>query len=143
MNINEVKELIKLMNDNNLSVLEMSEEGKIIKLAKNCFCEKEVVKSTEVQELREVKEVVKDEEVSEGVDYITSPMVGVFYSAASPDSKPFVKVGSKVKKGDVICIVEAMKLLNEILAERDGEITDVYVNNEEVVEFGQKLFQMR
>ena len=143
MNINEVKELIAIMNENNLSILEISEEGKKIKLAKNYFNENEI-RSTVPHKVNEVKDAVKEKgEIPENCTYVTSPMVGVFYSAASPDSEPFVKVGSKVKKGDVICIVEAMKLLNEIIAEKDGEITDVYVNNETVVEFGQKLFQMR
>ena len=151
MNINEVKELINIMNENNLSLLEISEEGKRIKLAKNCFSDNEV-RNAAPQIIQEVKsgtkeaamEVVKDASANtDNAYYVTSPMVGVFYSSASPASEPFVKVGSKVKKGDVICIIEAMKLLNEILAEKDGEITDIYVSNETVVEFGQRLFQMR
>ena len=151
MNLKEVKELINIMNENNLSLLEISEEGKKIKLAKNCFSDNEV-RSSAPQVIQEVKsaskeavmEVVKDTSATlDNAYYVASPMVGVFYSSASPEVAPFVKVGSKVKKGDVICIIEAMKLLNEILAERDGEITDIYVSNETVVEFGQKLFQMR
>ena len=151
MNINEVKELINIMNENNLSLLEIAEEGKRIKLAKNCFSDNEG-RNAAPQIIQEVKSgtkeaamgVVKDtKDASDNAYYATSPMVGVFYSSASPDSEPFVKVGSKVKKGDVICIIEAMKLLNEILAEKDGEITDIYVSNETVVEFGQRLFQMR
>lgn len=143
MNINEVKELIKLMNENNLSVLELKEEGKSVRLVKNSFTDNEN-KATAPQRECEVKHVVKEkEEKPDNSCYITSPMVGVFYSAPAPGAEPFVKVGSKVKKGDVICIVEAMKLLNEILAEQDGEITEVCVDNETVVEFGQKLFQMR
>ena len=73
---------------------------------------------------------------------IKSPMVGMFYSAPSPDADPFVKVGSKVKKGDVLCIIEAMKLLNEITSDVDGEIVDICVNNGEVVEYGQPLFKI-
>ena len=151
MNLKEVKELVNIMNENNLSLIEIAEEGKKIKLAKNCFSDNEV-RGTAPQVIQEVKsatkeaamEVVKDTSATpDNAYYVTSPMVGVFYSSATPDSAPFVKVGSKVKKGDVICIIEAMKLLNEILAERDGEITDIYVSNETVVEFGQKLFQMR
>ena len=143
MNINEVKELIRLMNENNLSVLELKEEGKNIRLVKNSFTDNEI-KAKAAQRECDVKHVVKNKEESpDNSCYITSPMVGVFYSAPSPGAEPFVKVGSRVKKGDVICIVEAMKLLNEILAEQDGEITEVCVDNETVVEFGQKLFQMR
>ncbi len=80
--------------------------------------------------------------VTEG-EVITSPTVGVFYAASSPDSEPFVKIGSKIKKGDVLCIVEAMKLMNEITSEVDGEIVDILVNNGQVVEFSQPLFRVK
>ena len=74
---------------------------------------------------------------------VLSPMVGVFYSAPSPQSKPFVEVGSRVKKGDVLCIVEAMKLMNEITAELDGEIVEVCAASGDVVEYGQTLFRIQ
>ena len=74
---------------------------------------------------------------------VKSPMVGVFYSSPSPDSEPYVTVGSRVKKGDVLCIIEAMKLMNEITAETDGEITEICVNNGDIVEYGQPLFCMK
>lgn len=74
---------------------------------------------------------------------LVSPMVGTFYSQASPDKPPFVKVGDKVKKGQTICIIEAMKLMNEIESEFDGEIVKVLTKNEEMVEFGQPLFLIK
>lgn len=82
-----------------------------------------------------------------GVDFnnlteVKSPMVGVFYAAPSPDSEPFVRVGSRVKKGDVLCIIEAMKLMNEITAECDGEIVDICAQNGDIVEFSQVLFKI-
>ena len=77
-----------------------------------------------------------------GAKEIPSPMVGVFYAAPSPDAEPFVRVGDHVKQGDVLCIIEAMKLMNEITAEQDGEIADVCVENGQVVEFGQALFKI-
>ena len=73
---------------------------------------------------------------------VNSPMVGVFYAAPSPEATPYVSVGSRVKKGDVLCIIEAMKLMNEIQAEKDGEIVEVCVENGQVVEFGQPLFRL-
>ena len=73
---------------------------------------------------------------------VTCPLVGVFYAAPSPNDAPFVSVGSTVKKGDVLCIVEAMKLMNEITAEQDGTITEICVENGQVVEFGQPLFYL-
>ncbi len=72
-----------------------------------------------------------------------SPMVGTFYSQPSPETPPFVKVGDKVKKGQTICIIEAMKLMNEIESEHDGEIVKVLVGNEDMVEFGQPLFLVK
>ncbi len=74
---------------------------------------------------------------------ITSPMVGMLYLAPSPEAAPYVSVGSTVKKGDVLCIIEAMKLMNEITAEQDGVITEICAGNEQVVEFGQPLFRLK
>ncbi len=71
---------------------------------------------------------------------LNSPMVGTFYAASSPQAEPFVKIGTKVKKGQIICIIEAMKLMNEVEAEMDGEITEILVHNEQMVEFAQPLF---
>lgn len=73
---------------------------------------------------------------------VKSPIVGVFYAAPAPDAEPFVTVGSRVKKGDVLCIVEAMKLMNEIVAECDGEIADICIKSGEIAEFGQVLIKM-
>ena len=78
-----------------------------------------------------------------GAAEVKSPMVGVFYSAPSPESDPFVHIGNTVKKGDVLCILEAMKLMNEIQAEQDGEIVDICAKNGDVVEFGQVLFKIK
>jgi len=74
---------------------------------------------------------------------LVSPMVGTFYSQQSPDKPPFVKVGDQVKKGQIICIIEAMKLMNEIESEHDGEIVKILINNEEMVEYGQPLFLIK
>lgn len=73
---------------------------------------------------------------------VLSPTVGVFYAAASPDGKPFVQVGDSVKKGDVLCIIEAMKLMNEIQSEFDGTVAEICVGNGQVVEFNQPLFRI-
>ena len=73
---------------------------------------------------------------------VKSPMVGIFYAAPSPEAEPFVKVGSKVKKGDTLCIIEAMKLMNDVVAEEDGEIVEICAENGSLVEFGQTLFKI-
>ena len=70
-------------------------------------------------------------------------MVGVFYSAPAPDSEPYVSVGSVVKKGDVLCLIEAMKLMNEVTAEKNGMITEICAENGQVVEYGQPLFMIK
>lgn len=80
-----------------------------------------------------------EEKKSEGTP-LTSPMVGTFYRAPSPGADPFVQVGDKVKKGQVVCIIEAMKLLNEVEAEQEGTIREICVDNGQPVEFGQPLF---
>lgn len=82
---------------------------------------------------------VTEESIPDG-EPVESPMVGVFYSAPSPDSEPYVSVGSSVKKGDVLCLIEAMKLMNEVTAEKSGTVTRVCVENGQVVEYGQPLF---
>jgi acetyl-CoA carboxylase biotin carboxyl carrier protein len=74
--------------------------------------------------------------------YLTSPFVGTFYRAPSPDAPPFVEVGTKVREGQTLCIVEAMKLMNEIEADASGTIVDILVENGKPVEFGQKLFKL-
>ena len=80
---------------------------------------------------------------SDDLFYIKSPIVGTFYKAATPTSEPFVSVGDFVEKGTVICIIEAMKLMNEIESDVAGEITAVYVDNSQPVEYGEKLFAIR
>jgi acetyl-CoA carboxylase biotin carboxyl carrier protein len=78
-----------------------------------------------------------------GTHVLTSPIVGTFYSSPSPDASPFVEVGSRVKKGQVLCIVEAMKLMNEIESDVDGVIAEIYPQNAQAVEFGEPLFAIK
>lgn len=83
------------------------------------------------------------EEETEEVQMITSPIVGVFYAASSPDAQPYVKIGDHISKGQVVGIVEAMKLMNEIESEVSGEVIEILVKNGDAVEFGQPLFKVR
>ena len=80
--------------------------------------------------------------VASGATEVCAPMVGVFYVAPSPGAEPFVHVGSKVKKGETLCILEAMKLMNEVVAERDGEVVEACVEDGELVEYGRVLFRI-
>ena len=90
-----------------------------------------------------VKEAPVADAAEGNFTYIESPIVGTFYNAPSPDMDAFVKVGDQVKKGQVVCIIEAMKLMNEIEAEIDGEIVEIMVSNEGPVEYGQSLFRLK
>ena len=90
----------------------------------------------------QIKQEEKIEAVTEG-NMVKSPMVGTFYSKPSPDSEPYVTVGQKVKKGDVLCIIEAIKLMNEIESEFDGEVVEILVKDEDTVEYGKPLFVIK
>ncbi|MDZ5010875.1 acetyl-CoA carboxylase, biotin carboxyl carrier protein, partial [Clostridium perfringens] len=92
----------------------------------------------------EIKEEANIESIKdENLKVVKSPLVGTYYSSGTPGGKPYVKVGTKVKKGDVICIVEAMKIMNEITSEYDGEIVEVLRSDEDIVEFGMELFKVK
>ena len=113
--------------------------------------EKQVVKVIETQEIAELKKVntttnVEEnniEATEENFNIVKSPMVGTFYLKPSPDSEPYVQVGQKVKRGDTLCIIEAMKLMNEIESEFDGEIAEVLLKDGEMVEYGKPLFKIK
>lgn len=144
MNIDQIRELAQIVRENGLSALEVSENESRVRIE----CEIKAAETVREMPAPVVVPVAANVPVStDPVDFnrvreIKSPMVGVFYAAPAPDASPFVEVGSKVKKGDVMCIVEAMKLMNEINADFDGEVVDVCVNNGDVVEFGQTLFKL-
>lgn len=91
----------------------------------------------------EPKPTAAEEPEEENLHFVTSPIVGTFYRAPSPDSDPYIKVGEFVEKGQVLCIVEAMKLMNEIESDASGTIVKVYQENAQPVEFGQRLFAVR
>jgi acetyl-CoA carboxylase biotin carboxyl carrier protein len=96
-----------------------------------------------VQQAVQTENTQEQSEQEAGVQIVTSPLVGTFYSAASPDDEPFVKVGDRVSKGQKLGIIEAMKLMNDIESDFDGEIVEVMVSNESMVEYGQPLFKIR
>lgn len=139
MNMKEIKELVEILESSSLGVLEVSEEGRSIRLEKELSTN---IKATEVTQVycEESNGVsLEKEEIVEGTQ-ITSPMVGVFYSKPSPEEEPYVKEGTHVKKGQTLCIIEAMKLMNEITAEKDGVVTKICALDGDLIEFGQKLF---
>lgn len=140
MDIKIIEQLAQVMKNNELTKLEVSEEGFSVKLEQNPAAEAAANRAEQPQK-QAAAPFVSPAPKAEGT-LVLSPTVGVFYSAPSPESKDFVAVGDRVKKGDVLCIIEAMKLMNEIPAELDGTITEICVSNGQVVEFNQPLFRI-
>ena len=145
MDLRKLKKLIDLVEASGISELELTEGEEKVKISRNSglSLQPQLVKS-QPQLVKSQPQSIKAEEIEtppaiDG-DIISSPMVGSFYRAASPDSSPFVEIGSTIKKGDVLCIIEAMKLLNEIESEHDGIIKKIIVENGQPVEFGEPLF---
>ena len=141
-NIDEIKELIALLESSSLAVLEVKEGDSKVHLEKPGNI---TVNNTGVAPVVAPAAPVAPAAApaAETGKTINAPIVGVFYAAPSPDAEPYVSVGKRVKKGDVVCIIEAMKCMNEIQAEEDGEITAVLANNGELVEYGQPLFRIQ
>ena len=96
-----------------------------------------------LQESQDIGNISSENINQESGKIIKAPLIGVYYSAPSPDSEPFVEVGKKITKGTVLCIIEAMKVMNDIESEIDGEIAEIFVNNAQYVEFGQPLFRIK
>ena len=149
MNIKQIRELAQIVSENGLSAIEIAEGENRVRIERAVAAPAAVpaVVSMPAPAAAPTAPAPAPAAEETNVDFnrtreIKSPMVGVFYAAPSPDARPFVEVGSKVKKGDIVCIVEAMKLMNEITAEFDGEVVDICVHNGDVVEYGQTLFKL-
>lgn len=165
--LNEIKELIKLVDESSIQELEIENDDSRICIRKPSKAETIVVNSA-VQEAGQVGTTAHinaqpqptataqapattsqndspaaSEAKADNLHKITSPMVGTFYSAPAPDAPPFINIGDKVTEKSVVCIVEAMKLMNEIEAEVNGEIVEILVENGQLVEFGQPLFSVK
>lgn len=146
MNLKEIKEMISLMNENNLMELEVEKEGMRIRLKKTASGNPELYGSPIVIEKERVNAAQAPKEITSNIEKtslnsieIKAPMVGTFYRAPSPEAPPYVEVGQIIEPGQVICIIEAMKLMNEIKSEIKGKIIEILVDNAEPVEFGQSM----
>lgn len=140
MDIKKLEEFLRFMEEHSLCELEIEEEGTRVKL-KKFSVEQPIIYSQEIAAGRPAeKPKPEDNKRKEGLIEIKSPMVGTFYRAPAPGAKPFVDNQQDIHPGDVVCIIEAMKLMNEIKAEIGGIIAEILVKNGEPVEFGQPLF---
>ena len=144
MDIRKVKKLIEMLEASELEEIEIQEGEESVRLVKNRSHSEvsEIIKpssntSIPVERSLETSSPLTDHEEGE---LIISPMVGTFYAAPSPGAKPFISVGDEIKEGDVVCIVEAMKMMNEIKSDFSGKVKAVMVENSSPVEFGQSLF---
>ena len=149
MDLRKLKKLIDLVEESGISELELTEgeesvrisrQGQAVHQPQQYTIPQQPAPSIQSDTTTPTANVVKEDVVQESDNALTSPMVGTFYRSSSPEADPYVEVGSTVKKGDTLCIVEAMKLLNEIEADRDGTIKKILVENAQPVEFGEPLF---
>ncbi len=150
MNLKEIKDLIKFLKDTDVveieykkgqSSIRITRQGAVVQVPLQAGVE---AGSPSPPSVVEKKEGGKGEEVklAENVKEVVSPMVGTFYRAPAPDADPFVEVGSRVTKGQVLCIIEAMKIMNQIESDVSGRVVAILVENGEPVEFGQPLFHI-
>ena len=151
MDLRKIKKLMELLEESGIAEIEVKEGEESIKLSRNISMTN-MQASQMIQQPIQTSQPPANQEISdigtntvndlkEGKrNTVNSPMVGTFYASASPESKPFVTIGQSVKKGDTLCILEAMKMMNQVQAESDGKIVEILVDNAEPVEFDQPLF---
>jgi acetyl-CoA carboxylase biotin carboxyl carrier protein len=168
MDLKVISELIKMVSESRLTSLEVQERDFRVKLEKGYpnklteeigadrsvtieasdkstdFDKESYIKvNSDKSEFNETQKDKEEKVESSDLKVVKSPIVGTFYASASPDSEPFVTKGKKIKKGETLCIIEAMKLMNEIECEFDGEVVEILVENASMVEYGQPLFKIK
>lgn len=150
MDIKLIKQVVDLMKRSDISEFEFEEDGFKLRLSSQSAQAPQVIQAAAPPQApapapapAASAEAAAPAEEEKGISVIKSPMVGTFYRASSPESPPFVDAGAKVTADSVVCIIEAMKVMNEIQAEFAGKITEVLVENGEAVEYGQPLFKVK
>ncbi len=157
MNLDDVREILELMRDNGLSEFEIERDGLKLRLRKDstgsvvsapivaaAYTQSGVVPAA-IPAATPAAPAAPPEVAGTEIELavVKSPIVGTFYRSSEPGASAFVEIGASVKKGQVLCIIEAMKLMNEIDSEYDGEIINVYVENGQPVQYGERLFAIR
>ena len=157
MDLDEIKQILELMREHDLAEFELERDSSKVKLRKHSNSPQFVAAAPAVPHIAYAPAPVAAAPApagggeailtaaSEDVDLaiIKAPIVGTFYRSSEPGAKPFADVGEKVRKGQVLCIIEAMKLMNEINAECDGEVVKCYVENGQAVQYGERLFAVK
>ena len=140
----KIKEIIYLLDNSDVNEIDVTFWGRRFRVVKSAVAnydsESIQTKSVQVKSSEPAKEKISSEKSDSNGESILSPMPGTFYSASSPEADPFIKPGDTVSKGDTLCIIEAMKIMNEIESEKSGVIKEVIVENGSPVEFNQPLF---
>ena len=155
MDYKAIEQIIKTAGESGLNFLEIETEGIRITMQKGetaaivkkpkaeAVAEPEKETDTEIETESDEEKAKEVSLENDNIKTVTSPIVGTFYGAGSPGAEPFVSIGTKIKKGQVLCIIEAMKLMNEIEAEFDGEVVEVLAKDDQMVEYGQQLFKVK
>jgi acetyl-CoA carboxylase biotin carboxyl carrier protein len=138
MELDEIKQLLELLKDTDITELQVERDGSRLKIRRERFISSFEVTPPEKRAV--TSEVTEEKEEAHKLETITSPIVGIFHRCPAPEAPPFVETGTPVKKGQVLCIVEAMKLMNEIESDVDGVIAKILVENGHPVEYGEPLF---
>jgi acetyl-CoA carboxylase biotin carboxyl carrier protein len=137
----EIKQLMELLKDSDITELHIERDGEKLRIKRERFLPSFDIIPKETEQVHvEPKEEINPDDETQRLVTITSPIVGIFHRSPAPEAPPFAEVGSTVKKGQILCIIEAMKLMNEIESDTDGVISKILVENGQPVEYGEPLF---
>ncbi|HKJ83807.1 MAG TPA: acetyl-CoA carboxylase biotin carboxyl carrier protein [Mariprofundaceae bacterium] len=145
MDIPQIRKLMRLIENSDVTEIEVTEGEQTVRISRQSAAPVMAAPAAAPQQVQQAPapETAAPASNDEKENTVKSPMVGTFYRASSPEAEPYVSQGSKVKKGETLCIIEAMKLMNEIEAEYDGVVQDVLVENASPVEYGQPMFVIK
>ena len=141
MDIRKIKKLIEMLQDSDLKEIEVSQGDESVRISRDNKSQTYAEPIIQKQVVHEASNIVSQEEIPQEVkgNKVTSPIVGTFYRKPSPDKDPFIKVGDVVQEGDILCIIEAMKMMNEIKSDFSGKIVSIDVEDGQPVEYGQHI----
>ena len=138
MDLRKIKKLIEMLQESDLNEIEVKEGEESVRINRKKG-DVEIPQQIVAPQVQSKEKVENVDEPEENLSFIQSPMVGTFYRSPAPGKPPFVEIGQKVKKGDTVCIIEAMKMMNQVKSEFDGKIVDIKVENGQPVEFNESL----